>query len=85
MSQCSIGLSDLEHGTGVHRDAYLETSDAARYLKYSESHFRALVRAGKLPQPVRPGGPGGKLLWRKSLLDEHMRSLEAAADVIPAA
>jgi predicted DNA-binding transcriptional regulator AlpA len=61
-------------------DQYLETRDAAQYLRYSESHFRALVRAGKVPRPVRVSN---KLLWRQSLLDAHMRALEVAQGVIP--
>ena len=73
MPQGSTKLSERSVG-----DVYLETDEAARYLKFSPSHFRVLVRVGKLPQPVRPGGPGGKLLWRQSALDAHMRALEAA-------
>jgi predicted DNA-binding transcriptional regulator AlpA len=61
-------------------DPYLETRDAAQYFRYSESHFRALVRAGKMPPPVRVSS---KLLWRQSLLDAHMRSLEIEQGVIP--
>jgi hypothetical protein len=62
------------------RDPYLETRDAAQHYRYSVSHFRALVRAGKVPQPVRING---KLLWRQSLLDAHMHSLEIEQGVIP--
>jgi predicted DNA-binding transcriptional regulator AlpA len=61
---------------------YLGTADAAAHLNYSESHFRALVRAGKVPRPVRVNG---KLLWRRSLLDAHMHALEVSQGVIPAA
>ena len=61
-------------------DAYLGTPDSAKELNYSESHFRALVRAGKVPRPVRING---KLLWRRSLLKAHMRELEIAQGVIP--
>lgn len=61
-------------------DPYFGTAEAAQYYNYSESHFRALVRAGKVPQPVRING---KLLWRQSRLDAHARALEVAQGVIP--
>lgn len=61
-------------------DPYLGTSDTAAYFGYSTSHFRALIRAGKVPRPVRING---KLLWRKSLLDEYRRALEVEQGVIP--
>lgn len=63
-------------------DPYRGTTDAAAFFNYSESHFRALVRAGKVPRPVRIGG---KLMWRQSLLDAHMRALEVAQGVIESA
>lgn len=62
---------------------YLSTAEAAVYLNYSESHFRTLVRAGKVPAPVRPYGPNGKCLWHQTALDEHMRALGVAQGVIP--
>jgi excisionase family DNA binding protein len=61
------------------RSPYLTTAEAAAYLSYSESHFRALVRAGRVPQPIRIAH---KLLWRQSLLDAHLHALEVAAGVI---
>ena len=65
------------------RSPYLTTAEAAAYLNYCESHFRALVRAGKVPPPLRING---KLLWRQSLLDAHMHALEVAQGVVsPAA
>jgi predicted DNA-binding transcriptional regulator AlpA len=70
----------MNQNSNASRDPYLETRDAAQHLRYSESHFRALVRAGKVPQPVRIHG---KLLWRQSLLDAHMHALEVAQGVIP--
>jgi hypothetical protein len=51
-------------------------------VNYSESHFRALVRAGKVPPPIRINS---KLLWRQSLLDAYMHELEIAQGVIPPA
>lgn len=70
MSQASTRLSER----------HLGTADAAAYVNYSESHFRTLVRAGKVPPPLRIHS---KLLWRQSLLDAHMRELEVAQGVIP--
>ena len=37
-------------------DPFYGSAEAAAYFGYSLSHFRALVRAGKLPQPVRIAG-----------------------------
>lgn len=76
-----------QHSTGLSRerrpDPYLGTADAAAHINYSESHFRALVRAGKVPQPVRIHG---KLLWRESTLDNFMHDLAVDQGVIePAA
>ncbi|MET4034445.1 putative DNA-binding transcriptional regulator AlpA [Bradyrhizobium sp. JR7.2] len=70
------------HGNATVRDPFLGTADAANHLNYSESHFRVLVRAGKVPRPTRING---KLLWRQSLLDAHMRQLEIAQGVVSAA
>jgi hypothetical protein len=90
MSQYSTGLSDSERGAGVKVatvnargppiDPYLGTAEAAAHLNYSQSHFRALVRAGKVPGPVRING---KLLWRRSRLDAHMHALVVSQGVIP--
>jgi excisionase family DNA binding protein len=79
MSQASTGLS--RHGAAA-SGPYFTTAEAAAYLKYSESHFRALVRAGKLPKPIRPFGPSGKCLHDKSLLDGRMHSLAVEQGVI---
>jgi predicted DNA-binding transcriptional regulator AlpA len=70
----------MNQNSNASRDPYLETRDAAQHYRYSVSQFRALVRAGKVPAPVRIHG---KLLWRQSLLDAHMRSLEIEQGVIP--
>jgi predicted DNA-binding transcriptional regulator AlpA len=82
MSQASTGLSHHERSGAAVRDPYFGTAEAAAYLNYSESHFRALARAGKVPRPVRING---KLLWRQSLLDDHMRALAIDQGVIPPA
>jgi excisionase family DNA binding protein len=61
---------------------YLTTAESAAYLKTSENHIRAMVRAGKIPRPIRPYGPGGKCLWSQSTLDAHMHALAIAQGVI---
>jgi excisionase family DNA binding protein len=73
----------MSQASTVHSRRYLTTAEAAAYLNYSESHFRALVRNGKLPKPVRPFGPSGKCLYDKPLLDGHMHSLAVEQGVIP--
>jgi hypothetical protein len=70
----------MKQNSNLSRDPYLNTNEAADYYNYRISQFRLLVRAGKLPRPVRVNG---KLLWRQSLLDAHMRSLEIEQGVIP--
>jgi hypothetical protein len=75
-----MSQSDHEHGAaGILpiADPFLTAAQAAARLNYSLSHFRALARAGKVPRPIQPGGPGGKLLWRQSRLDKYLRTLEA--------
>jgi predicted DNA-binding transcriptional regulator AlpA len=72
----------MNQNSNASRDPYLPTNEAAQHLRYSESHFRTLVRAGKVPRPVRING---KLLWRESWLDDHMRALAIEQGVIPPA
>jgi predicted DNA-binding transcriptional regulator AlpA len=70
---------DLHHRTTA-RSPFIGTAEAARYLGYSENHLRALMRAGKVPPPIRIAG---KWLWRESILDEYLRGLESAAGITP--
>jgi hypothetical protein len=65
------------------RKRYAGIAETAAYLETSESHFRALVRAGKVPKPIRPYGPTGKCLWDLDLVDDHMRALGVAQGAIP--
>jgi excisionase family DNA binding protein len=65
------------------RGPYLTTAEAAAYLKTSESHFRALVRAGKVTKPIRPYGPTGKCLYSQPQLDELMHASAVEQGVIP--
>jgi hypothetical protein len=69
----------------LNRSRYADTAETAAYARYSQSHLRALVRAGKFPKPVRPYGPGGKCLWDLDLIDDHIRWLAVQQGVIPAA
>jgi hypothetical protein len=64
------------------RRRYADTAEAAAYLRTSTSHFRALVRTGKVPRPVRPFGPNGKLIFDLDIIDAHMRSLAVEQGVI---
>lgn len=48
---------------------YLLAKEAANVLRYSENKFRALVRDGTLPQPVRVGN---RKLWRRGDLERHL-------------
>lgn len=48
---------------------------AAQYLAISKSHFHMLVRAGKLPQPIKLGCAS---LWRREWLDEFLSKMEGA-------
>jgi excisionase family DNA binding protein len=91
----STGLSDHERSAGVRagaaqargppavRGPYLTTAEAAAYLKTSESHFRALVRAGKVTKPIRPYGPTGKCLFSQPQLDDFMHASAVEQGVIP--
>lgn len=45
---------------------HLNTKQAARFFGFSESHFRFLVRTGKLPAPVRLSAK--KLGWPLGVL-----------------
>jgi predicted DNA-binding transcriptional regulator AlpA len=72
----------MKQAINTTRDPYLVTREAAQHLHYSESHFRALVRTGKVPSPVRISG---KLLWRQSMLDQFMHDLAVDQGVIQAA
>lgn len=84
MSQASTGLSRHERSANSGGPSpYLSTAEAAAHLKYSISHFRALVRVGKLPQPIRPYGPRGKMLYPRAVLDEFMLALAREQGVVP--
>jgi predicted DNA-binding transcriptional regulator AlpA len=47
-------------------DRIVGTADAAAYLNFSVSHFRALYRNGTVPAPIKLGGR--KLGWKLSTL-----------------
>jgi hypothetical protein len=70
----------------TNRKRYAGTAETAAYVNYSESHFRALVRAGKVRKPIRPYGPNGKCLFDLDLIDDDLRALAVEQGVIsPAA
>jgi predicted DNA-binding transcriptional regulator AlpA len=62
-------------------DRFYGSEETAAYFGYSLRHFRDLVRAGKLPQPVRLNGR--KWAWRESLLREFAEAIETEQGVRP--
>ena len=57
--------------------AVFRDKHAAQYLDMSRSTFRAYVKAGKIPQPLKPSQ--GVSLWRKEWLDRYLDELEGGA------
>ncbi|MBW9249923.1 MAG: hypothetical protein GJU72_12850 [Acidithiobacillus ferriphilus] len=54
--------------------AAFRDKNAASYLDMSRSTFRALVKAGRLPQPLKPSV--GVSLWRREWLDKFLDEAE---------
>ena len=54
--------------------AVFRDKNAAQYLNISRSTFRALVKAGRIPQPLKPST--GVSLWRREWLDRFLDSLD---------
>jgi prophage regulatory protein len=56
-------------------DQYLTLSDLSRKLgNRSRSAIYLDVAAKRLPPPLKLGG---RILWRESVIDAHLRALEA--------
>lgn len=55
--------------------ATFRDKSAAQYLEISRSTFRALVKAGKIPPPLKPSP--GVSLWRREWLDRFLDEVEA--------
>ncbi len=49
---------------------------AAQYIDVSRSTFRAYVKAGRIPQPLKPSN--GVTLWRREWLDKFLADVEDA-------
>jgi hypothetical protein len=79
----NIGDAMTTTTSPINRKRYASTAQAAAYVNYSESHFRALVRAGKVRKPIRPYGPNGKCLFDLDLIDDDLRVLAIEQGVIP--
>jgi prophage regulatory protein len=63
--------------TDLEQDRVIGTAQAAAYLGYSTSHFRALVAQGRMPKPIRLSSR--KLGWRVSTLRALIDSKSIAA------
>ncbi|OFC40482.1 hypothetical protein BAE30_16560 [Acidithiobacillus caldus] len=57
-----------------HPQAAFRDKSAAQYLEISRSTFRALVKAGKIPPPLKPSQ--GVSLWRREWLDKFLDEVE---------
>jgi hypothetical protein len=83
LSSINIGDEMTTASPINNRKRYAGFADTATYAGYSTSHFRALVREGKFPKPIRPYGPGGKCIFDLDVVDAHMRALAVEQGVIP--
>jgi predicted DNA-binding transcriptional regulator AlpA len=52
----------------------LRDREAARYMGISRSSFRALVKSGRIPAPLKPSI--GISLWKREWLDKFVNSLD---------
>ena len=58
----------------------------ARGIRFSRQHRDRLIKAGKFPKPVKPGGDlNGANAWIESEIDEYQQSCVAARDAKDAA
>jgi hypothetical protein len=53
---------------------------AAAYLSVSPSTFLQWVEEGKMPEPIRPNGPGGVALWDRLALDVAFEVMAAVEE-----
>lgn len=60
----------------------LRKAEVATYVARSERWISDMVKAGKFPEPVRPGGPVADPLWDIRAVDQWVDALtsEAAAE-----
>lgn len=53
----------------------------ARGIKFSRQHRDRLIKAGKFPKPVKPGGdPRGANAWVEKEIDAYLKSCVVARD-----
>lgn len=62
----------------MYRPRYYSASDLKELLNVGPSAFEEWVAKGRLPAPVRPGGPRGKRLWPVEVIDKMLAELEGA-------
>jgi predicted DNA-binding transcriptional regulator AlpA len=60
-----LSWNDLREKKGVH---------------LSRSQINRLIKAGRWPRPIHPGGPGGRPAFIESEIDEHIPQLIAERD-----
>jgi prophage regulatory protein len=63
--------------TDLLHDRLINTSEAAAFAGFSESHWRALVRTGRAPQPIRLSTR--KMGWKISALRAWIDQAATAA------
>jgi hypothetical protein len=51
--------------------AWLDSKAARKHVRFGETKFRELIKAGVLPQGTKVGG---KLMWNRDELDRRMAS-----------
>jgi predicted DNA-binding transcriptional regulator AlpA len=66
-----------EYPNDLLRDRIVGTAEAARFAGFSTSHWRCLVKGGRVPPPIRLSER--KLGWRISTLRAWIAEKEAAA------
>jgi predicted DNA-binding transcriptional regulator AlpA len=53
----------------------------ARGIKFSRQHRDRLIKAGKFPKPVKPGGdPNGANAWIETEIDQYQQRCVQARD-----
>ena len=62
------------HETNTH-SGLMTVRQAVEFLTIGRTAFYALVKSGKIPQPLKLGPRGGSSRWRRSDLSAYVESL----------